>query len=137
MESPRVHLLNTSPVIAGHNPLGICLAGQLATAPAGKDYGLDSTSARSLYGVKQVLGIATGSEEDQNIARLGESLHLTGEDLVETEVVANAGKRGGIGAQTEGRKGPSIVPVPAYQFLTQMEGITGAPAITSRHDLAT
>ena len=65
-----------------------------------------------------------------------ECLHLPGEDLVEAEVVADAGQRRAVGGQGDGGQRAAVVAVAADQFLAKVERVAGAAAVARGEDLS-
>ena len=88
-----------------------------------------------LKGVKDIGAVAAGAEGDENVAGIAEALDLSGEDVIEAEVVGGAGDGGGV-AEREGGKSAAIFLEARDQLFGQVHGVGGAAAVAAGHDFA-
>ena len=136
MERETVQLLHPGAVLARNDPFRVGLPGQLSAAPAGKGDDLHADRLRRLDGAQEIRRVAAGGEQDEHVALPAERLHLPGEDLVEAEIVADAGQRRAVGGEGDGGQRAPVVPVAADQFLAKVKRVAGAAAVARGEDLA-
>ena len=86
--------------------------------------------------LKNVGRIPARRKADQQVTSFSQSFHLTGEDLVESEIIANAGKQGAIGHEAHGGQGRAVIPKMSHQLLGEVHGVSGAAPITTGKNLA-
>ena len=129
-------LLDSSAVGVGDDDFQVGFAAGLAATFAKKRHGFYALVLRSSEGLENVWRIPARRKTNQEVVGVGQSLHLSGENLVEAVVVANAGEQGGIGYEADsGKRGPMISKV-TDKFLGKMHGVSGAAAVAAREDLA-
>lgn len=85
-----------------------------------------------IHRVPQVGGIAAGTEDNQQVACLPQAFDLPAEDLVESEIVADAGHGGTIRRQRDPGKRATVPAVPSDQFLGHVHRLGRTAAISSR-----
>lgn len=104
VDQEKVRLLRGGAALTGHDELDRREAASRAAAPTEKGEALEVARFGFVEGGEDVGGVAAGSEDDDEVARLGEAGDLAGEGLVEAVVVADARNQGAIGGQRERRQ---------------------------------
>src|SRR5436309_1946782 len=82
-----------------HNDRKIDGGSQSAAIFAGQAYGFKPPCGRLFQREKNVWRVATGGNTEGDVSALAQGLNLPGEHLVETVVVADSSKQGGIGGE--------------------------------------
>ena len=85
---------------------------------------------------EDVRALAGGGDRDGDVAGPSERLDLARENLLEAEIVAGGGERGGVGGQRDRGDGGAVGLVADGQFGREMLGVGGAAAIAEEHQLA-
>ena len=136
MQDQGVGFLDSSTVGVGDDDFQIGFApGLAATFPQESDrfYAL---ALRGSERPENVWGIPARRKTDEQIIRVGQTLDLPRENLVEAVVIANAGEQGAIGHEADsGERGP-MIPKVTDQFLSEVHGVSGAASIATCQDLA-
>src|ERR1017187_3925238 len=136
VEDQRVGLLDSSAVGVGDDDFQVGFVACLAATFAKELHGFYALVLRSSEGLENVWRISARRKTNQEVVGVGQSLDLSGENLVEAVVVANAGEQGGIGHEADGGKRGPMVPKVTDEFLGKMHGVSGAAAVAAREDLA-
>ena len=113
----------------GHDQfhLGQTLGGAAAFAEEGQ--GGDTLGLRLLQRRQDVRGVAAGGENHEEIAGPAQAGDLAREDLIETEIVADAGDERAVRRQRDRRQRLAGLGVAADEFGRQMRRFGGAAAI--------
>ena len=97
-------LLDSSAVGVGDNDFQIGLAPRLTAAFAKKRDGFYPLAPGGSEGPENIWRIPARRKTDQQVIRVGQSLDLSGKNLVEAVVIADAGEQCAIGHQADRRE---------------------------------
>jgi hypothetical protein len=129
VNGPAMKFLNASSGRAGDDPFRFGPALEFAAPATAQHQGAHAAGCRQLQRKDEVGGIAAGGEEDQHVAGSAQRLDLPTEDAFKAEVIGDAGQRGAICDQGDGRKSPAVLLVAPDQFLGKMESVGRAATI--------
>ncbi|SPP64672.1 hypothetical protein NITLEN_20312 [Nitrospira lenta] len=108
--------------------------GEFAAGAAGPGHGDQAAFARGRDAFQHVRRIAASADADGDIALLAVGPHLSGEEFVEAVVVGDAGDRGDVRGEGDGRQRRALALVAADEFRRDMRGVRGAAAIAEEQD---
>lgn len=112
-----MEFLNSRTYLGRHDPFRIRQAFELSPTTTGEDNHLHIPAPGGVKRLKLIGRIATGSEEDQDIACLAQGFNLSGKDLLKTEIIGNAGQGRTIRGQADGGESTSVVLITPDEFL--------------------
>jgi hypothetical protein len=131
-----MNLLDSSAVGVGDDDFEVGFTSGVAAAFAKERDGFYAFAPGGSECAENVGRIPARRKANQQVIRAGQSLHLSGENLVETVVVANAGEQGAIGDEADGGKGGAMVPKVTDQLLGKVHGVSGAAPVAAGEDFA-
>lgn len=86
--------------------------------------------------VENVWRISAGRKTNEQVVGVGQPFDLSGENVIEAVVIANAREQCTIGHEANGGKGGAVISEMTDQFLGKVHGIRGAAPVTAGEDLA-
>lgn len=129
-------LLDSSAVRVGNDDFEIGFASGVTAAFPEERHGFYTFVFGGGERQENVWRISAGRKTNEQVIRVGQSFHLSGENVVETVVVANAGEQRAIGHEADGGKGRPMISKVTDQLLGQVHGVGGAAPVTAGEDLA-
>jgi len=136
VQDDLMRLLHVGAGGVGDEQFDVGLAVEGAAAAANQGERLDAARLGGADCFDQVGGVAARREEDEQVAGGAERLDLAGEDLVEAEIVGDAGERRAVGADREAGQGAAVALVAAGEFFGEMHCLGRAAAVAGAEHLA-
>jgi len=115
---------------------GSARPGERAAVAAGQSRGAEAELARRLERADHVWAPPGGADTDGEIAWPPERPQLAREDLIESEVVADRGERGGVGGERDRGNGRAVADVAHGELGREVLRVRGTAAIAEEHQLA-
>ena len=88
------------------------------------------------HGGQHIFGAAAGGEGYEDISWTAKGLHLAGKNLFKAVVVAEAGERGSVDGQCDGRPARAFAAEAPYQFGCEVLGVGSAATVAAYQYLA-
>jgi len=131
MEYKRVNFLNAGGAVGWHDDFMIAGAACLAAVFPSEQDGSDAEGFCGGKSGEHIGAVTAGGEADENIARFAKRFDAAGKHLFVAVIIADAGNRGGVGVEADGRQGAAISVITTDKFLGQMHGIRRAATIAA------
>ena len=90
---------------------------------------------RRFHAFQHVGRIAAGTDRDGDVAFLAMRAHLTGEDFVISVIVGDAGDRGHVGGQRDGRQRSPLAFIASDEFRRDVRGVRRAASVAEQQTL--
>jgi hypothetical protein len=136
VQDQGVSFLDSSTVGIGDDDLEIGLASGLAATFAQERHGFYALTFGGRKCAEDVGRIPARRKTDQQVIRVGQSLDLPGENLIETVVIADASEQGAIGHEADGGKRGAMVSEMPDQLFGKVHGVSGAAPIAAGEDFS-
>ena len=106
--------------------------GEFAAGPAGPSHGGESAGLRRFHALEDIRRIAAGADRDGQVAFLAMGPHLAGKEFVIPVVVGDAGDRGDVGGEGNGRQWSALAFISADEFRGDMGGIRCTASVSEQ-----
>lgn len=132
----QVGLLDVHGGAGGDDEVMVAVGGHFASSVAREAYCENTLFFALGEGVEDIGGVARGGDAEEDVAGLGEGFNLTGEDLVEAEVVAAGGEDGGVYRQRYGTQRGAVDGEAYDEFGDEVLSVGGGASVAGYEELA-